>query len=80
MFGPRTPLAPSLRRSTNRAVGCAFEVDLRLPEASEEDLLQLLEEQIDQREQMINFLENQVREWSGHPSASTWSQPQRDAD
>ena len=81
MFRPRTPLAQSLKRTTSRSNRCALYVDpfdLRMPETEAQDLLELLEEQIEQREEMVKFLEDQVRAWSLHPSASTWSQPQID--
>ena len=82
MFGPRTPLASSLQRTSSRDIRCALHTDpfdLRIQELDEQGLLRLLEEQIEQREEMIKFLEKQVQQWS-LPNASTWSQPHRKND
>ena len=44
------------------------------------DVLDRVDAEIRRREELVNFLEEQLQAWSNHPSASTWSVNQIDLD
>ncbi len=79
MFRPQTSVATSLNRSSSRSSRCPRYVDpldLRKVEQKlgRDDIREVLEQQIEQRGKIIEFLEEQLRNWSDGPDASsTWS-------
>lgn len=78
MNGPQAASGPAFGRTSTRSAPCVF---LRYPLARGIGNLRQPNEAgsgIADSEQTLRRLDAEVQAWLNHPSASTWSQPQRD--
>ena len=76
MFRPRITPTSAVRPVTAREVRCRMGAMSDLREVGGDPFSDLMDDQAVKVQRLID----QVRAWSQHPSASTWSKPQQDSE
>lgn len=83
MLRPHTTTTSVFAPTPNRTSGCRVKVDafeMILDGLEGTDVHDLLDDRVDQRMQLISFMEKQMQTWLQEPLNSTWSSPPRQFD